>query len=471
MNSPRVLLIQPNYQRNANADSIDNIVGVHPPLGLLYIAAVLRQAGLRPEILDANLKRLSPTETAGAAVGYDIVGVSVLNQAHDQAIEIARRLPPTVTKICGGPHATAYPEAMLKGGFDAVVRGEGEIATLRIAQGDALGVIPSLTWKRDGNVVHNPAGDPVDVASLPFPARDLLEGGGTRWPYASAGTQAFPWAPVLTSRGCPFACYYCNKSIHGFRFRSRPAQDVVGEIVDLVERYGVREIDIVDDIFNWDVGRAIAICDGIVSSGVKIRMRFGNGIRADRITPELAKKLKAAGVCYVAFGLESGAQEILDSIPKRITLDEVRAGVRMIQDVGIHTTGLFMLGLLHDNAETMQKTIDFARELRLDLAYFSLATPYPGTEFFDIISKEGRLVGNRWEDFNHSYGRLLYEHPDAPSRDLAQAYFRKAYRQFYLRPGYVLRQMLRYRTREEMRVMVRGVRDLARNLFLRGGER
>lgn len=469
LKNPRVLLVQPNYQKeNAGPNKIDNIVGVHPPLGLLYLAAVLREESCSVQIADANVRRARAKDILPEASLYDVVGVSVLNQGHDFALSLAGGLPEGILKVCGGPHATGYAETMLQGGYDVVVRGEGEEALRQICKGLPLNDIPGIVFRNGNGFVRTAGPARLDVARIPLPARDLLPHGGTRWPYASAGTRMFPWAPVFTSRGCPFRCYYCNKTIHGHAFRPRPAEDVVNEMVILVEQYGVREFDIVDDVFNLDIGRAIRICDLIRRSGLRISMRFGNGIRADRVTPELARKLRAAGTHYVAFGLESGSQRVLDAIPKNITLTQVRRGVRLIQEQGIHTTGLFMLGLMEDDLTSMEQTIAFACSLNLDIAYFSIATPYPGSRFYEMVRERGRLLAEDWKDFNHSYGRMLYRYPGAPSPDLVHTMFRRAYRSFYFRPGYLARQALKRRNANDWTVTARGLRDLMRNLFVRG---
>lgn len=460
----KILLVQPNYQNpSVSKGKIDNITGVHPPIGLMYLAAVLKRHGFSPEILDANLHRARVEAIIEKANRFDIVGVSVLNQGHDFAVKLVQHLKPQILKVCGGPHATGYYESLLNDGFDVVVLGEGETSFLAICQGTPLEQISGIAFKGENGLMVQPSNAFLDVNILPPPARELLPNGGTIWPYASAGTTRFPWAPIVTSRGCPFHCYYCNKTIHGHRFRARRPEDVVDEMAHLVRSFGVREFDIVDDVFNLDMARAIRICDLIIARDLNITMRFGNGIRADRISAELAKKLKRAGTSYVAFGLESGNQQVLNSIPKKITLDQIRCGVARIQAQGMHTTGLFMLGLLEDTEESMHQTIDFAKALNLDIAYFSIATPYPGTRFYDLVKERGKLLVSDWKDFNHSYGQVFYEYPGAPSKELVLKMFRKAYRSFYFRPGYMLTQISKSRSINDWRVVTRGAKDLCRN--------
>ncbi len=469
MNKKSVLLVQPNYQRvNSKKNNIDNSTGAHPPLGLLYLAAILRENGFTPKIVDANLNRFTPDKIVEMADNFDIAGVSVFNQGYDFAVKLAKLLRKGVLKVCGGPFASGYVDEMLEQGFDIVVRGEGEFSFRSICRGHELEDIPGISWKKGTEIIHNKNDDFIDVNKIPFPARDLLPHGGTRWPYASAGTRVFPWAPIITSRGCPYACYYCSKAIHGFKFRMRDPESVIEEIIDLVERFGVREVHFVDDTFNFDVNRAIRICELIIESGKKISLRFAGGLRVDKITPELAKKLKQAGTSDVAFGIESGSQRVLDSIPKKITLDQIRQGVKNIQKEGMYTRGLFMLGLLADTEETMQQTIDFAKELNTDVASFSIATPYPGSKFYQMVKENGKLLINNWSDFGQTYGKLYYEYPGAPPPELVKKMFRKAYKDFYFRPGYNLRQIIKKRNFTDWKIAIRVGKDLLRNVFLRG---
>ena len=466
----KILLVQSNYHPPDQTDQskIKNIVGVHPPMGLLYIASVLLEQGFSVDIYDANFLRSTPEDTAKAAEKYDIVGISIMSQGHSFAEKFVSLLPPNILKVCGGPHPSGFAEELLDAGFNVVVRGEGEWTMGEICQGRSFPEIKGISYRNNGHILHNPSRPPFDPNKLPLPARHLIYKNGTELPYASAGTVRFPWAPLLTSRGCPYTCYYCSKKVFGKRFTPRSPENVVMEIEELVNKYKVRELDILDDIFNFDPDRAVRICQLIAENGWDISLRFPNGLKPDRMTKDLAYWLKRAGCTYAAFGIESGNDEILKSIPKRTNKEAMRQGILLTKEAGIEVAGLFILGLLDDTEATMQDSIDFAKELGLDIAYFSIATPYPGTRMYDIIQERGgEILFDRWDILNSSYGKVLYRSPDAPAPELVEKMFRKSYREFYLRPGYIARQALKHRTWEEYRVLYRGFEEMMRNLIFR----
>lgn len=453
----KIVLVQPNY-RQARATGAWM---VNPPIGLAYIAAVLENEGMAVEIIDANADDISPERTA-EMIGdkFDVVGISLMTPAHGFAIELVKHLPRKAIKIAGGPHATGYPEIFLKAGYDAVVIGEGELTFLEIAKGARFEGIKGIAYMKAGSMHKNPPRELCNPDDIPFPTRHLLKSDGVDLPYISTATKYRPWSPIFTSRGCPFSCYYCNKSIFGHGFRPRSPENVVSEIEELVNKYGVKEIDVYDDCFNFDINRAEKILDMIAEKKIKIHIRFSNGIRVDKITESLLKKMKKAGCEYIAYGVESGSQEILNRIPKGITLDMVRKTVRLTKKQGIHVTCFFMLGLIGDTKETMQQTIDFAKELEPDIAQFTIATPYPGTRMHQMIGQNGHLLVGDWSDFHHTLGKMLYTYPNTASPEEVQEMYKKAHNEFYFRPAYIAKQILKIRNFEQVKIMMRGFRAL-----------
>lgn len=440
----KVLLIQPNYhyQRKSGA------WGINPPLGIAYIAAVLEQNNVEVKILDANALNLSPDEVIDyiKQTKPKIVGMSILTPAHQYCVDVVRDIPKDILTVAGGNQATALPEDLLKAGFKIVVRGEGEETMAEIARGNDLNKILGISYL-EGNIPKtNPSRTSPNIDSLPLPARHLLPSNGVNLPYKSANTQYFPWTGIFTSRGCPYNCYYCFKKTFGHFVRQRSVKGVIDEIVFLKEKYGVVEIDIFDDIFNFDLARAEAILDEIIARKLDIRIRCSNGLRVDRITPRFLEKMKKAGCIYIAFGIESGDQEVLNKIPKGITIEQIKEAVGLTKKAGITVAGFFIFGLLGDTKETMQKTLNLAKELDLDLTSFTIATPYPGTRLWDLIKNEGELFMTKWEDFHHSTGKMLFRHSGVAAPQAVEEMYRRAYREFYLRPGYVLKQLLKIRS-------------------------
>jgi anaerobic magnesium-protoporphyrin IX monomethyl ester cyclase len=446
-----ILLVQPNYRHTKEA----GVWMANPPLGLCYIAAVLRKNAIRVEIIDANALNLSTQDVAKKAKSFDVLGISGMTPAHQFITGLAGLLPGKL-KIAGGPHASGYPEKLLRSGYDIVVRGEGEHSILEVMQGKKLSRINGISYRQGSKIVHNSDREHIDPDELPLPARDLLPSNGVDLPYIGMGVQFRPWSPIFTSRGCPYDCYFCNKKIFGRCFRKRSPENVILEIEELVKEYGVREIDMYDDTFNADLPRAEKILDMIIERDLDIKIRFSNGIRADMVTESFLRKLKKAGCIYIAYGIESGNQEILDRLGKNLRLEDVRKGVKLTKKIGIPVTGFFVLGMLGDTRETMQQTIDFAKKLDVDIAQFTIATPYPGTRFYEMVSSDGKFLTKDWGNVYHSSGRMIYSYPDTASPETVEMMYRKAFREFYFRPGYLIRRILNMRSLGELKTILRG---------------
>jgi len=458
----KVLLIQPSYRIARET----YFWGCNPPLGLAYIAAVLENEDVNVEILDANALNLTPEQTAEKANEYDIIGISFLTPAHNFGIKTIRLLPNNILKVAGGPHASGYVEEMLKEGFDVVVRGEGEHTMLELVNEKNLKKIKGISYWRNGKIVHNESRPPEDINKLPFPARHLLPSNGINTPYLSAATQYTPWTPFVISRGCPFTCYFCNKKVFGQKLRYRSPENVVKELVYLKKEYKIKEIDIIDDSFNTNLDNANQILDAIIDMNLKLCIRFPNGMRVDNINEAFLDKLKKAGTEYIAYGIESGDQSVLDKIPKMVTIKQIKTAVKLTRKKGITTTGFIMFGLMGDTKESMQRTIDIAKELPLDYISFSITTPYPGTKLWDIVENEGKfLIKNSdgkidWDRFHHTSSKMTFTHPHVASPEVVEEMYQKAYKEFYYRPTYILRKLLSIRSFSEFKALMRGAMAL-----------
>lgn len=455
----KILLVQPNFARLGKHARYS----ISPPLGLVYIAAALEKNGIAVEILDANVLDLSVDEVVRKAIDIKatIVGVGILISGYKYSTEIAQKLPKTILSVAGGAYASGSPEKILQDGFNVAVKGGGEQAMLELALGKNMDEIPGIYYWKNGQIVHNPPRPQVNLraTSLPLPARHLLINNGVNKPYRLEGTMYFPWAPIFTSIGCPYHCYWCSKQVFE-KFSPRTPQDVVAEIRELVEKYQVKEIDVYDDCFNADVQRAEEILDLIIKGKLDIKLRFVNGIRANNVTRPFMDKMKKAGCIEVAFGIESGDQGILDKIPKMISLDEIRNAVKCSKGAGILTVGFFILGLRGDNEKTMQKTVDFAKEIGVDVAFFSILTPYPGTPLWDLIEKEGKFLIKDFDELHHSNGKMTFSHPDFPSAALVEKMYKKAHRDFYFSLKYIIKRILALRSWRQLALSFRGLSNI-----------
>ena len=457
----KVLLVQPNYRLQKETGQPWE---TNPPLGLCYIASVLEQNKTPVKLIEANALNLSVEDVVKEARGYDAVGISFMTPAHNFAVQVARLLDKSVLKVAGGPQATGIPDDVLKDGFDVVVRGEGEKTILEIIQGENLEDILGISYKEDGQIIHNdsrPLMSNEEIDQLPLPARHMLPSNGVNIPYKSAATKWFPWSPIFATRGCSYNCYFCHK-IFGYKTRFRNPENVVNEMAYLKEKYGVKEIDFYDDCFNADLNFAHKVMDLIIEKKLNLHLRFSNGIRINNIDPDILRKFKQAGVDWISFGIESGNQEILNKIPKVITLEQIRQAVKMTKDAGITVCGFMLLGLLGDTKETMQQTIDFAKELDLDLAVFGMLTPYPGSRVWDEIKKNGELLIKNWDDFHHTTARMTFRHPDVAPPEVVEEMYKKAHKEFYMRPKYIFKRALAINNVQDIKFMLRGLRSLLR---------
>ena len=443
----KILLVAPHYEEIYK--QFKSIATVYPPLGLAYLGAVLEKANHKVRIIDMPAENITTRDYHRVLEDFQpsIVGFYVLTPTTDychKLAEITKTKLNNVSVIFGGIHPTILPSEELRDEYvDIVVRGEGEeniidlIDTLE-NKGDLRNVL-GISYKKDGEVIHNPARPLIkNLDELPFPARHLLHG---KYFFVEAKKQ--PLDVILSARGCPYRCIFCNR-ISGRSFRARSPTNVVDEMEYLVKTMGIREIHMIDDIFNLHLRRAKDICDEIIHRELEVTWALPSGIRANEkhFDEELAEKLHASGCWHVAFGIESGDQSILDGIKKDLKLEEVRRAVRLCRKAGIEEIwGFFILGLPEDTEKTVQKTIEFACELDLDVAKFHILTPYPGTEVYDMFENQKLIRTKDWP----RYGIHVDPVYDliTISKDRLLELHRQAYRTFYFRRAILLKMIRR----------------------------
>jgi radical SAM superfamily enzyme YgiQ (UPF0313 family) len=427
----------------------------HQPLSLAYLASSLVKAGHKVQVIDATADRLDASGVARLIQSFDspVGGITTNVGMASQAVALARYLKkafPTRRIVMGGPWATIEHRLIVKKGIaDVVVRCEGEITMVKLA--DALdnnvdlARVEGITYKNDaGELVITPDRPAIeDLDALPFPAWELFPR-SKKYRFLHRG---MPFFPIMTSRGCPFDCIHCTKSVHGYKFRPRSVENVIAELRYLKERFNAREIFIIDDIFNNDLARAERILDEIIRNDFGFHIKFSNGIRADKLPARFVKKLKRAGTYTVMLGIESGNQKIVNSIGKGLNLDKVRIATKLLKKEGIITGGFFMLGHPQDSKATMLETIAFAKSLDLDYPFFFKAVPFPGTKMYSIVAKQGKMVGGNQQRAVEKYTlkQASFEMEGFTAKDVERA-FTLAYRLFYLRPRKILQLVGHFRS-------------------------
>ncbi len=418
-----------------------NEATVYPPLGLCYMASVLEKNGFESKVIDANVLKLDNEKIIDiiSSCNPDLVGIYANIVSARAAIELGnliKKFNSKIITVAGGPLATTLPEKFVSV-FDIVVRGEGELTLLEINKSRELKEIDGITFSCNGKIFHNKNRSLIEnLDTIPFPAFHLLEPNLKKY---KCRARKKPVAPILTSRGCPYQCIYCNKSIFGHSFRARSPENVISEIQQLVDNYGIRQIDILDDNFTFDPKRAEEICDMLIEKRYNLAINCQNGVRADRLNEILVGKMRKAGVFKAGIGIESGDKDILKIMKKQLDLEKVKEAIRMFRKNGITTYGFFIIGLPGDTPATMQKTIDFAKEANPTIANFCIAIPFPGTEMFEIVKKEGSFLQNMEDGiFSGFYdGEVFFETNETKKDDVIK-FYKKAYKEFYFRPEKIM---------------------------------
>ncbi|MBI5148125.1 radical SAM protein [Candidatus Pacearchaeota archaeon] len=454
MKAKKVLLIMPNYRRVYKYVS-EEATMVEPPLGLAYIASYLRKNKVSVAILDAAALDLDYEQIKNYVDKFnpDIIGITSTTIIIEEAYRIAKAIKNEKRMIIvGGPHPSILPKKTLEecDEIDISAIGEGEEIMLELANGKKLEKIRGITYRKGKKIISNKCRELIKILdSLPFPARDLLP----LDKYYTIGTRKSPNATLVTSRGCPYNCNFCvNRNVLGKGFRARSVENVVAEIDELVKKYGVKEIDIIDDNFTLIPERAERICDELIKRKYDLIWKLGNGVRADKINETLIKKMKQARCYSIAFGIETGNPEILKNINKGETLEDIEKAVKLAKKYKILTTGFFIIGNLGDNEKTMQQTIDFAKKLDLDIAQFQVFIPIPGSDYTKIIEKEGKILASSWSDYG-AFKKPIFIHGSL-TPELMERMQKKAYHDYYLRPRMIIRKLLEIRTFKQLKAYI-----------------
>ncbi len=433
-----ILLIEPKHK--------DVAIGL--PLGLAYLAAVLRKSNYNVSVLDCNIQDLDYKAVINKIKDKDIgiVGLGCTTAQINEGwriLEGLRKIRPDIITVLGGVHPTTLPEESLRKDYvDYVLKGECEYSLLKFLKAiktkkfkDVEGISYKIIVNGKVKFYHHKEIPRVeDLNKLPLPARDLFKGFPDKY---SNSIQIYKnKADILTSRGCPGACNFCSKSVHGYKFRARSPENVVDEIEFLHFSYGIDYFYILDDYFTADIKRAEKICDLILERGLKIKWTCANGIRVNKVDLGLFKKMKKSGCFRIAFGVESGSNEILKKIGKNVTIEEIRRAFDLAQQANLITIAYFIIGNIWENEQTIKETINFAKSLKTDYAQFLIAKPYPATVLYKSI--ENKVCGAKflikdWEKYDLFDSPVVFTTNEL-SRELLLKMHKKAYNSFYFRP-------------------------------------
>ncbi len=440
-NRKKVYLLYPPISKIERYSSrVGSVGGEQIPLGIYYLAAYLRNNGYDVSVTDAEALGKTEEEVLAevAQLKPDFVGISSTTVAFHRALLVADRLKeifPRMPILLGGPHVTSNSRHALSfDAFDYGVIGEGEVTARELL--DALSnnmpidAISGLAYRDStGNVMQTRRREFVaDLDSLPFPAYDLIRDIRLYTPPPS-NYRTLPVVNMITSRGCPNHCTFCDRNVFGQTYRERSARNVFEEIRQLHKTYHIREIAFVDDTFLINKERIYELFGLLMKEC--LHFHWTCMARINNVTFEFLKFLRENGCWNIAFGIESGDEEILKVIRKNISPDRVSEVIGWCNELKIKTKGFFIVGHPLETVETIDKTIRFACRLKLDEVVVTINTPIPGSAQYAEAAKYGRLDTTDWSKFN--YWRPVFV-PHGLTEDLLLRKQKEFYMRFYLRP-------------------------------------
>lgn len=430
---------------------------ISPSLGLMYIASSAREYGksrnldFQFKILDLNLydqeihERIAEIE-AYAPRMIGITGMSFEAATMHRTAAYLKKALPEVSIVFGGPYATvSFLKCMQDPCVDFVVIGEGEDSFPelldRIFSGlDHYRDIRGIAFReREETVVNEKREYRQDLDNLPFPAWDLIDMEGyfnaSRWQFIQADRR---YMPICTSRACPYRCVYCHH-IFGKSYRPRTPENVFQEIRFLYDRYGVREFLISDDAFNAQIGRAIAICDLIIQSGLKIYITFPNGVRGDIMTDELLHKLRQAGTYKIVYAVETASPRLQKLIKKNVDLEKLKKVIEKTNRLGMIVHGFFMLGFPTETREEIMQTVRYALSSKLHIGGFFFVDPFEGTELAEWVRE---MRPDLMTADQHSFFSASRQLSEVPTHEIEKIQ-RDLYKKFYFNPIRALSLIMR----------------------------
>lgn len=398
-----------------------------PPLGLAYIASYLeKKSAHETKIVDMYSHGASIDSLLNEIKAFspEIVGFSAVTPQINIAGNIAKAIKESIGEdIClvvGGPHSSTVPERTLAENpyLDIAVFGEGEETMLELSnaldRGGSLSSVAGIAYRNDGTIKLNPPRLLIkNIDDIPFPAWHKLDMNIYLNFNYLFNKRAFP---IITSRGCTGKCTFCDaQGVWSGKLRMRSAKNIVDEISALKLNYGVNHFVIVDDNFTINRSRAELICNELEHRNINVSWEC-NG-RVDRVNKEMLDMMKKAGCIYIAYGIESGSQEILDYTRKNITLEQIRSAVKLTKESGMRVGGFLMMGFPPETEEHIRKTIDFAKELDLDwVSELSMLVPYPGTEIYREMKHAGLLIREDWDKYYKGFSNEIPVESDIKTR-------------------------------------------------------
>lgn len=379
----------------------------YPNVGIAYLAAAIQDAGHEVGLIDLNNVQMTDEDIVNKTTLFkpDIVAISIKTATIDSARYVGKLVKsafPYVKIVVGGPHVTlGCLELSQEKWVDAAFLGEGEAKFLEFcsmlsrgnykATSDNCGINAKFYIEMSESFV-------ASLDSLHFPAYNIFSKDVFNWVQSSY--------PLVTSRGCPYKCSYCSvPRLSGGIIRLRSPENVIEELKHAQAMYGITGFEIIDDAFNVDLARCKKFCKMLLAENLKLVWTCPNGLRADRVDDELADLMFKSGCQEVMIGIETADPQLLSTVNKRETLEDIESGIRTFQRAGIRVGGYFIIGLPGDSFHSQEMSIEFSNKMGI-AAHFNLLVPYPGTEIWEKLVKDKFSVKDI-EGSSHFSGALI----------------------------------------------------------------
>jgi radical SAM superfamily enzyme YgiQ (UPF0313 family) len=439
LHAKKIIFVNPPYERIAPGYAfVRHITNRSPSLGLLHLAAQVRLFGYAPSIIESDILDMSAEDVADRVIRErpEYVGITLFTVGVFQSVKIARRIKaiaPEIKIIVGGPHISSMGVETIQrfADFDVAVQGEGERILVELLKAldnqQPLSGVAGLIYRDEAGEVRTtePPTTSNVLDDLPFPAWDLLP----KFPHAyKLAIYDYPRGPVATiaaSRGCPFHCKFCDTSTFGASVRFYTPAKIVDMMRHLHDRYGVRHVLFVDDLFLASRLRATEFCERLIASGLK--MTWSCAARVDTVRPDLLALMREAGCWQISFGLESGSDDLLRKMDKHAAIEKSEQAVKWTSDAGIRVKGLFMLGYPGETLETIELTKSFVKRIPMTIMNLTKFTPYPGSPVYREIYGTN-IRDDHWERMN---GMNFVWAPPGLAVDELDRHYQEVIRSFY----------------------------------------
>jgi len=417
---------------------MSRIANIMLPIGILSLAAWVEKRGHQAFIHDCYAFPMQDEEMLRVIrdTNPDYLGISATTSSFLDGIRISKKAKevfPHIKTVFGGIHVSALGEKLLRDfpEIDYGVVGEGEESLVEILERDEQDFkgVRGVIYRENGQVVFTgPRATRLDLDALPFPAYHKVAGFPVQYKLPIFNYPRVPNTTAMTSRGCPYQCSYCDRSVFGPSFRFNSAEYMFELVKFLNKQYGIRHINFYDDVFTLHPVRLEGFCKLLIDSGMG--MTFNCAARAEHLDSDLVKLMKRAGCWMISLGIESGDHDLLERHRANADLEMIRHKVELIKNTGIRPKGLFMLGLPGETEQTIDRSMEYALSLPLDDFNLTKFTPFPGSPVYQHIREYGQFE-EKWELMNCLNFVFI---PHGFTRERLEERYREFYRRYFQRP-------------------------------------